>query len=157
MINNESKQETYEIFPIGYVRREQERTYLEILGPYIPAVKQLRQFSHAQVLFWFNRFQDMQFREIVETTPPYDAPTMGIFASRSPIRPNPIGLATVKILNADENTGIIEIGKIDAFDDTPVVDIKAYFPCCDRVKEVKVAEWAADWGEWMPEEGNDLE
>ena len=42
---------------------------------------------------------------------------------------------------------------IDAYDGTPIVDLKAYFPVCERVKEAHIPEWLADWPEWMPEEG----
>jgi tRNA (Thr-GGU) A37 N-methylase len=45
------------------------------------------------------------------------------------------------------------VADIDAYDGTPVIDLKAYFPVCDRVKEARIPAWLVDWPEWMPEEG----
>ena len=153
----EQETETYQIFPIGYVRREDGSIYLDVLESYVPALKQLEHFSHVQVFWWFSEFQDDEYRAITEGQPPYKAPVTGIFACRSPVRPNPIGLTTAEILNVDHDEGVIEIVNIDAFDGTPVVDLKPYIPVCDRVKDARVPEWIADWPEWMPEEGHRLE
>jgi len=150
--------ETYEVFPIGYVRRDKERTYLEILEPYIPALKELERFSHVQVFWWFSGFDDEMYRGITQSDQaPYEAPVLGVFACRSPVRPNPIGLTTAEILSVGQDAGVVEIANIDAFDDTPVLDLKPYIPACDRVKEVRVPAWAADWPEWLPDEGLGLE
>jgi len=46
-----------------------------------------------------------------------------------------------------------EVSDIDAYDGTPIVDLKAYFPVCDRVKEATIPEWLSNWPEWMPEQG----
>jgi tRNA (Thr-GGU) A37 N-methylase len=51
----------------------------------------------------------------------------------------------------------VQIGDIDAFDGTPVLDLKAYIPMMDRVKNVRVPKWAEEWPEWIPEEGIGLE
>ncbi len=149
------KRETVKLFPIGYVRRQNEKIHLEILKPYIPALKELENFGYVQVFWWCNHFQEEEYRETLQNKPPYDedTPTTGVFASRSPARPNPIGLTTAKILNVDHDKGIVDIADIDAFDETPVIDLKAYFPICDRVKQAKVPQWIAHWPEWMPEEG----
>jgi tRNA-Thr(GGU) m(6)t(6)A37 methyltransferase TsaA len=121
----------FEVFPVGYIRRENGRTYLEILGPYVPAMKELEGFSHVQVLWWFSEFDDDMYRAVTQSEEaPYDAPVMGMFACRSPVRPNPIGLSTAKMIQVDHEQGTIDIGNIDAFDGTPVLDLKAYFPVC---------------------------
>lgn len=152
------KQERFEIFPIGYVRRSDGKTYLEILEAYVPALKELEHFSHVQVFWWFSEFQDDMYRGITQSDKaPYDAPVLGVFACRSPVRPNPIGLTAAEILSVNQDKGIVEITNIDAFDGTPVIDLKAYIPVCDRVESVRVPEWMADWPEWMPEEGHRLE
>lgn len=150
-------QETFKVFPIGHVRRKSDKVYLEILGDYIPALKELETFSHVQVFWWFSEFQDDDYRKIMQSEPPYDAPVLGMFACRSPLRPNPIGLTTAKIVQVDHQNGIIEIADIDAFDGTPILDLKAYFPVTDRVKDVSVPTWCADWPEWLPENGLGLD
>jgi tRNA-Thr(GGU) m(6)t(6)A37 methyltransferase TsaA len=152
------EKDIFEIFPIGYVRRDDGKTYLDILAPFIPALKQLEHFSHVQVFWWFHEFQDDEYREITQNAPPYEnAPVTGVFASRSPVRPNPIGLTTAKILNVDHKKGRVEIANLDAYDATPIIDLKAYFPVCDRVQDVSVPAWISDWPEWMPEDGLGLE
>jgi tRNA (Thr-GGU) A37 N-methylase len=62
-------------------------------------------------------------------------------------------MTTCKILKVDEKNGIIQVADIDAFDGTPIVDLKAYYPVCDRVKDTRIPEWFSDWPEWMPETG----
>jgi tRNA-Thr(GGU) m(6)t(6)A37 methyltransferase TsaA len=152
------KTESYRIFPVGYVRRENGQTVLEILPPFTPALKELEHFSHVQVFWWFSQFQDEMYREITQSEhAPYEAPVLGVFACRSPVRPNPIALTTAKILYIDRERGRVEIANIDAFDDTPILDLKAYIPSCDRVQNVRVPDWASDWPQWLPEEGLGLE
>jgi tRNA-Thr(GGU) m(6)t(6)A37 methyltransferase TsaA len=152
------QKETLKIFPIGRVRREDGRTYLEIFQPYVPALKELEHFGHVQVFWWFSEFDDDMYREIMQSDhAPYEAPTLGVFACRSPVRPNPIALTTAQVLNVDHQKGLVEIVNIDAFDDTPIIDLKSYFPVSDRVEKVRVPPWAADWPQWLPEEGMGLE
>ncbi|MCP4544360.1 MAG: SAM-dependent methyltransferase [Chloroflexi bacterium] len=159
MSNQTLKRNTaFEIFPVGHVRRDNGRTYIEILKAYAPALKELEQFSHVQVFWWFSEYQDDVYRGITQSEhAPYDAPTLGMFACRSPVRPNPIGLSTTKVLNVDHDAGEVEITSIDTFDDTPVLDLKPYIPVCDRLQNVNVPDWASDWPEWAPDEGPKLE
>jgi tRNA-Thr(GGU) m(6)t(6)A37 methyltransferase TsaA len=158
MMNRQRGSEKFEVFPVGYVKRDGEKTVLEILVPYIPALKELDKFSHVQVFWWFGEFDGDEYREIMQSEhAPYDAPVLGMFACRSPVRPNPIALTTAEILDVDLEKGRIEIVNIDAFDGTPVIDLKPYIPVTDRVKDVRVPEWAADWPQWLPEDGQGLE
>ena len=53
----------------------------------------------------------------------------------------------------DETEGVVTVADIDAYDGTPIVDLKGYFPVCDRVKQTRIPEWLSDWPEWMPEDG----
>lgn len=142
----------YEIFPVGYIKKNEKDISIVINVDYKTALKQLEYFSHVNVIWWFSSTDDKECREVLENQPPYkNSPTTGVFASRSPVRPNPLALTTVKILHIDHENGIIKIENIDAFDNTPVIDIKAYMPICDRIKEVEVPEWISHWDEWMEE------
>jgi len=155
-VNNQ--EHTYQVFPVGYIRRTPMEVFIEVLPPYRSALQGLDGFSHAQVFWWFNEFDDTDSRRTNQFEDfPFDAPCLGVFACRSPKRPNPIGLTTVKILSIDSQEGLVKISKIDAFENTPVLDLKGYLPSCDRVKGVKVPAWASHWPEWMPEDGLDLE
>jgi excinuclease ABC subunit A len=149
----EESPKNFDIFPIGYVRKTSGATYLDILEPYIPALKELEHFSHVRILWWFHRLADDRFRRTTQVNPPYEnAPRAGVFASRSPVRPNPIGLTTAKIVDVDQQKGMIEVTGIDAYDKTPLIDLKPYIPSCDRVKDSSVAQWFAHWPEWMTED-----
>lgn len=142
--------EEYQIFPIGYVRSNENGFFLQIEKPYIPALKDLETFSHIQVLCWFQRSDSPENRAMTEVEQPYrNAPArVGIFATRSPIRPNPIALSAAPVLRIDHEQGLIEIPYIDAEDGTPIVDLKPYHPSCDRIKEVTVPKWCSHWPKW---------
>lgn len=138
---------TYEIRSIGTICNEESGTFINIDKEYIPALKALEGFRHISVLWWFSEFDDDQFRSILQTPQPYRrAPeTMGVFATRSPIRPNPIALTTVEVIHIDEQKGIIQIAYIDAHDNTPVLDLKPYTPSFDRIETPCVPDWCKDW------------
>lgn len=156
--NPSGKGEAFLSYPIGTIRRSEGEVHLEILEPYRPAMKQLEHFSHVMVFWWADQFDDDEYRGIMQCEPPYaSGHVTGMFATRSPIRPNPIMMTTCKMLAVDQESGIARIADIDAFDGTPIVDLKAYFPVCDRVKKSRIPEWLSDWPEWMPEEGIGLE
>lgn len=145
------------MYPIGYIRRK-DGIHLEILEPFRPALRQLDQFTHVMVFWWADKHDNEKSRSIMQTKPPYAADKVtGVFACRSEYRPNPIAMTVCRILNVDEEKGIVRVTNIDAFDGTPVVDLKAYFPVCERIKDAHIPEWLSDWPEWMPEEGIGLE
>jgi tRNA-Thr(GGU) m(6)t(6)A37 methyltransferase TsaA len=149
-----NSEERFDVSPVGYVRREDERTVLEILPAFIPALTELEHFSHVQILWWFSACGDRESRKTTQFDEmPFDAPRLGVFACRAPKRPNPIGLTTARIAEVDRSAGRVVIGEIDAFDGTPILDLKGYLPHCDRVKNVDVPEWASHWPQWLAEEG----
>jgi tRNA-Thr(GGU) m(6)t(6)A37 methyltransferase TsaA len=151
-------EKAYQIYPIGTVERNGDSVHLQIEEPFRPGLKQLEHFSHVVVFWWADRFDDEPYRHTLQSRPPYaEEHLTGVFAMRSPYRPNPIAMTTCKLLRSDEETGVVEVAALDAFDGTRVVDLKAYFPVCERVREAHIPEWLSDWPEWMPEEGIDLE
>jgi len=86
----------------------------------------LEKFKYVNVLFCFDRAsKDVPMR----VTPPGASKSVGVFASRSPLRPNPIALSTVRIKNISNNT--IFISGIDALDGTPLLDLKPYIAAVD--------------------------
>ncbi len=78
---------------------------------------------------------------------------MGVFATRAEYRPNPIAVTVCKIMGIDQSEGRLVVGDIDAFDGTPVLDLKPYYPVCDRVEQATIPTWLSDWPTWWPEEG----
>lgn len=152
------RQAAYQVNPIGYVRRTESGIRLEIGEPFRPALRQLDHFSHVMVLWWADRFDDAESRSNLQTRPPYaEERVTGVFATRAPYRPNPIAVTICKLLGVDEEGGTVRVADIDALDGTQVVDLKAYFPVCDRVREAHIPEWLAGWPEWMPDTGIGLE
>lgn len=146
--------DSLELKPIGAVRRSDEGVTLDIFGPYRPGLLQLDRFSHVLVLWWASLHDNSESRTHLVTELPY-APGVeaGVFACRAEYRPNPIAVTACKILDLDIGGGRIAIADIDAYDDTPVLDLKPYIPVADRLEKVEVPEWYDDWGEYMPDEG----
>lgn len=126
------------------------RYSLEIDPPYREALQQLDRFSHVMVFWWADQMDGETQRQILTTDLPY-APgkRVGVFACRSEYRPNPIAVTTVPILSVDVEAGEVILPWIDAFDGSPVLDLKSYIPISDRIREVHVAPWMADWPLWM--------
>ena len=79
---------------------------------------------------------------------------MGIFATRSHIRPNPVALTVVQVIRVDYDDGIIQVAYIDANDGSPVLDIKPYTPSLDRVEIPGVPEWCSHWPKSIEESGS---
>lgn len=139
--------EKFKVNPIGWIRCKEEGTFIELEENYIPALKGLDGFSHINVVWWFSGFDDEQSRSLLQSEQPYKgAPEiMGIFATRSPLRPNPIALTTSEVIHIDYEKGLIQIAFIDADDNTPVVDIKPYTPSFDRIETPGVPDWCSSW------------
>jgi tRNA (Thr-GGU) A37 N-methylase len=97
------------------------------------------------VLWWCDRVDTEECRSETTCTKPYTKgqETIEIFATRSPVRPNPIALSVVSVLGVDTASGIIRVAYIDADGGTPVLDIKPYLSCTERVRDVKVAAWSS--------------
>jgi len=154
---NIDTRDTFPISQIGVVKREDGRVLLSIATAYRTGLVGLDRFSHAQVLWWFDRCADEKSRRTVQVDPPFPAPTLGVFALKAPTRPNPIALSTVRILSVDPAAGTMEVPAIDAFDGTPILDIKPYVPSFDRVNAPRVPEWASGWPDSLPEDGIPLD
>lgn len=146
------------LHPIGGVRREEGRVWLELAAPYRPALHQLDRFSHALVLWWAHEEDAPERRSIMRTELPY-APGVeaGVFACRSEYRPNPIGCTVCRVDEVDEDLGIVVLRDIDAYDGTPLLDIKPYIGVVDRVADIEVPDWFEGWPEWLPDDGIGLD
>jgi tRNA-Thr(GGU) m(6)t(6)A37 methyltransferase TsaA len=156
--NMNKKESEFKLKPIGFVKRNKEEILLQIYEEYLPALQQLENFSHVHVIWWADKHDNEKSRSIVDCTPPYgeNPPVTGVFATRSEYRPNPIGMTIAEILEVDHTQGIVKVVNLDAFDNTPLLDLKAYFPVCDRVEKVEIPIWITGWPEWFPEAGMGL-
>lgn len=91
---------------------------IEIFEPWVAGLQGLEQLKHAQVVYWLHQSR----RDIVVQSPKHDPKRRGVFALRSPVRPNPIGISTVEIVGIDGNT--VRVRGLDCVDGTPLIDLK---------------------------------
>ena len=89
------------------------------------ALDNLEEFSHIIVIYWIHRSRRPAPKKVRPMGNPEHA-LMGVFATRSPDRPNPIGISTVELLGRRENVPVVK--NIDVLDGTPLIDIKPYIP-----------------------------
>ena len=121
--------------PIGYVRspyaqssqvpkglgaKHDAEGVLEILPEFDEGLKDIEGFSHLYVIWCFDRSEGFE----LTAHPPCDDRTHGVFATRSPMRPNPIALTVVELLGRNGNE--LSVRGVDMLDGTPILDIKPY-------------------------------
>ena len=135
------KSDVYQISSVGLIRKHHNVTTIEIDVKYEDGILGLNEFSHVLVCYWLHKNDNPETREILQVYPRGNPqnPLHGVFATRSPVRPNLIGLSICKILSIEDN--IIQIDTIDAYDGSPVIDLKPYIPDIDSEEDVQVPEW----------------
>lgn len=106
--------------PRGLGAKHDEAGVLEILPELELGLKDIETFSHLYVLWVFDRSQGYQ----LTSTPPSDMRSHGVFATRSPHRPNPIGLTVVELIRRDGRQ--LHVRGVDMVEGTPILDIKPY-------------------------------
>jgi tRNA (adenine37-N6)-methyltransferase len=134
--------------PIGTVhsplqdreRRDASAVIAEIIiePEYAAGLDNLEDFSHIIVIFYLHQSRKPAPLKVHPRMRKDPAP-VGVFASRSPDRPNALGKTTVKLLEHHDN--ILKVKGLDAIDGTPVIDIKPYIPDIDATPEAKVPPW----------------
>ena len=103
------------------------------------ALDNLEEFSHIIVIYWLHHVAGRPAPSRVRPMGRPENPQVGLFASRSPSRPNPLGKATVRLLRRRGN--VLTVLGLDAIDGTPVVDIKPYIPGYDSADGATVPSW----------------
>ena len=106
------------------------------------ALDSLEGFSHVIVLFHLDRIPEGARRLRLAVGNEDTPPERGVLATRSQLRPNPIGVAVVPILH--RRKGVLRVSGLDALDGTPVLDLKPYLPKYDSVPEARLPDWAKD-------------
>ena len=114
---------------------------LHLLAPYnqADAVRGLEAFSHLWVLFIFHQTMAGGWRPTVRPPRLGGNARMGVFATRSTFRPNPVGMSLVELkgIRCQKDQVILELGSLDLVDGTPVVDIKPYLPFAEAVPDAR--------------------
>jgi len=122
--------------PKGLGAKHEAEGVLEVLPEFGPGLTDIEGFSHLFVLWAFDRSQGFELLG----TPPSDSRPHGVFATRSPRRPNPIGLTVVELLGRDGL--LLRVRGVDMLDRTPILDIKPYL---SSVPEEKLRRgWLAE-------------
>lgn len=141
-----------EVHPIGRVEEDESGTRIVLDPAFGPALRGLEGYSHVQVVWWFDRAEDTD--SLIERKPYAKGPEeLGVFATRSPMRPNPIAVSSVDIAYVDEEGAILGLYYIDAYPGSPVLDLKPYTPSIDRVESPSVPEWCDHWPKSYEESG----
>jgi tRNA-Thr(GGU) m(6)t(6)A37 methyltransferase TsaA len=106
--------------PKGLGARHTAEGRLEVLPEFAPGLKDIEGFSHLYVIWMFHKSEGYE----LVGTPPSDKRPHGVFSTRSPRRPNPIGLTVVELVRRDGASLLLR--GVDMLDGTPVLDIKPY-------------------------------
>lgn len=108
------------------------------------ALRGLEGYSHVWILWGFSEVEDKPFSPTVRPPRLGGNTRMGVFATRSPFRPNPIGLSVVKLLqiNVGKEEVSLVVEGVDMIDNTPVYDVKPYLPYADAIPQAK-GGWSA--------------
>lgn len=131
----------FKIRPIGHVKKNDDQTLIVLDQKYQPGLLGLEGYSHIYTFWWFSRNDTAEKRAVLQVHPMgnRDNPLTGVFATRSPVRPNLIALTLCKVIAVKDN--IVEIEKTDAFDGTPILDIKPFIPGYDTADDAKMPGW----------------
>lgn len=126
---------------LGTVSKAGEESKLTIFPSYCEALEGLESFSHIIVLYWLHKRDTPEQRKVLKVIPRRHpgAPEVGVFASRSPTRPNPIAYEVCKILSIDGCTLTVEGS--DTYEGTPIIDLKPYIPRADSIPDARTPEW----------------
>lgn len=132
---------TFTVRPIGLVQKTEGRTVIELDKKHEPGLLGLEGYSHIYVFWWFSKNDTPQKRSVLQVRPMgnRENPVTGVFATRSPMRPNLIAMTLCKVISVKKN--VVEVENIDAFDDTPVLDIKPFIPGYDSTPDAKLPDW----------------
>ena len=103
--------------------RKREKARVEVFPEYADGLQGIEGYAELLILYWIDRLE-ISDREVLVVHPRGDTrrPVRGVFSTRSPHRPNPIGISRVKLIRREGNTLFVE--GLDAVDGTPVIDIK---------------------------------
>ena len=143
--------DSIQIHPIGvihtpYARREDiprqgrlssELCEIELYPEFVPALKDIEQCTHLFVIFWLHQAD----RSRLTATPKQDGREHGVFATRSPNRPNPLALDVVDLFHVEGSR--LTVRGMDALDGSLLLDIKPYSPGIDCIPQARIA-WQED-------------
>lgn len=153
--NNNAMHPTYSLQPVGILHSPYREKFgiprqpglaphalatVTLLPPYnhIDSVRGLDSFSHVWLIFAFHQTAEHGWRPTVRPPRLGGNARVGVFASRSTFRPNPLGLSVAELLGIDTEHGVVlRVGGVDLLDGTPILDIKPYIPFVDSQPQAR--------------------
>ena len=132
---------TIQISPIGVVEIKDPFPRIRVFPPYVDGLVGLDQWSHLVVLWWFHHHDTPEQRRILQVHPLGNPqhPLTGVFATRAPMRPNLIALTVCRIQQVEPP--FVYVHRIDARDQSPVLDLKPLVPSDLAPSDVRVPDW----------------
>ena len=127
---------------IGTVESADEtEARVRIYPEYCEGLKEINKFSHLIILYWIHLRDKKKDRSTLQVIPKRHAANVkvGVFACRSPSRPNPIGLSIAKLVKINECN--LTVNGLDAIEGSPIIDIKPYIPRADSIPDARVPKW----------------
>lgn len=135
----------------GPVRWESIPSTLEIDPRWAPALDGLEEFSHIWVLFYLHHSSTTEIPLHIHPQNRAELPLVGLLATRTPHRPNPIGMTAVRLIRREGNR--LHVLGLDAYNGTPILDLKPYIPAGDRI-DAQTPPWVSQlrhlWGDPPP-------
>jgi tRNA-Thr(GGU) m(6)t(6)A37 methyltransferase TsaA len=122
----------------------QVQSQIHLYEEYTDGLKGLEEFSHVLVVFYMHEAHFSPSEHLLRRPRSQASlPEVGVFAQRSKYRPNPIGVTSVRLEKIERN--VLTVLALDALNNTPVLDIKPYLPMFDRIEEVRLPAWIAEF------------
>jgi tRNA-Thr(GGU) m(6)t(6)A37 methyltransferase TsaA len=142
-----TEEKSFSVHPIGQVRKSEDRTLIVLDEKYQPGLLGLEGFSLIHVFWWFDRNDTPEKRRVLQVHPMANPenPLTGVFATRSPLRPNLIAASLCRLTSVEAN--FVEVEEIDAFDGTPVLDIKPFIAGHDSAPDATAPDWLERTGD----------
>jgi tRNA-Thr(GGU) m(6)t(6)A37 methyltransferase TsaA len=131
-----------ELHFIGIVEKSGEQeAKVRIFPEFCAGLKGVKDFSHLIIVYWIHLRDNEEERRTLLVFPRRHVVKVetGVFACRSPSRPNPIGLCVVELLKIEKC--VLTVKDLDAFEGSPIIDIKPYTPRADSIPNARVPEW----------------
>ena len=132
---------TVDNMPIQPTADNGSEGFIEIFNEYAEGLADLAGFSHLYLIFHLHECKGHKLKVI----PFLDTVERGIFSTRSPARPNPVGLSVVKLISIEGN--ILNIQGLDILDGTPLIDIKPFVPMFEDRKDIRIGWFEGKDGE----------
>ncbi|TYB31765.1 MAG: tRNA (N6-threonylcarbamoyladenosine(37)-N6)-methyltransferase TrmO [Candidatus Mcinerneyibacterium aminivorans] len=119
------KNSTFYIYPIGEIKKLKHAKHkIIVYKKYLKGLDKIENYNKLRILYWMDKLNDSD-REILSVYPHNNKNNIkrGVFSTHSPVRPNPIGVSTVNLINRENN--ILIVKGLDALDNSPLIDIKS--------------------------------